>query len=208
MPSKSFVVHENQEMSKIITIIVILAIVILGGYFLLKGPEATAPEELVENEEIVLEEAEETSESGPQEESAAPANSAGTEPVSSSEPAASSGMPVPENEGVEEMIATHVITYTSAGYSPNSLAIKVGETVTWENRSSQNMWTASAMHPTHSAYAGTTLSAHCPDGGHLAFDACKGYGPGESWSFAFEKVGTWSYHDHLHPTIFGKIVVE
>lgn len=96
----------------------------------------------------------------------------------------------------------NVVTYTDAGYSPNPLTIKAGETVTFKNESSRSMWPASAMHPTHREYPTT--------GGCLGstFDACMGVQPGNSWSFQFDIAGTWRYHDHLNPSSFGMIVVE
>lgn len=95
-----------------------------------------------------------------------------------------------------------VITYTDSGYSPSSLQIKVEDTVIFKNESSQSMWPASAMHPTHKDYPTT--------GGCLGstFDACKGVQPGDSWSFKFDIPGTWKYHNHLTPNDFGVIVVE
>lgn len=102
----------------------------------------------------------------------------------------------------------NTVTYTDAGYSPSTLTIKAGETVIFKNESAQNMWTASGMHPSHILYSGTSLSAHCPDPMNTSFDACKGTPPGESWSFKFEKVGSWKYHDHLNPGFFGTIIVE
>ncbi len=104
-------------------------------------------------------------------------------------------------------VATAVIVYNEAGYSPASLEVKVGTIVTFKNQSSRSMWPASAMHPTHRVYSGTSRSEHCPDTAGTAFDACKGFLPGESWSFTFNKVGTWKYHDHLNPRSFGTIVV-
>jgi|SRR3989344_957257 len=167
-------------MNKTAIIIIILGIIVIGGYFLLKGPEATAPTDGINI---------------PEEEA--------TEPVSSE-------MPVIGEEGVEEMVVVNekIITYSSAGFSLGELRVKAGETVTWKNESTQNMWVASAMHPTHMLYSETSLSEHCPDSTATAFDACAGTPPGESWSFTFTKVGTWAYHDHLHPTLFGKVVVE
>jgi plastocyanin len=102
----------------------------------------------------------------------------------------------------------YVVIYNDAGYSPKTLTIKKGETVTFKNQSSRSMWPASAMHPSHRVYSGTSLEEHCPDLSGTAFDACKGYLPGESWSFKFDKVGTWKYHDHLTPSDTGTIVVE
>lgn len=99
-------------------------------------------------------------------------------------------------------IKEKIITYTDAGYSPSSLQIKVGETVIFKNESSQSMWPASAIHPAHNDYPTT--------GGCIgsAFDACQGVQPDDNWSFRFDIVGNWKYHDHLNPKNFGAIVVE
>lgn len=130
------------------------------------------------------------------------------------EETSTSGMPVPYTNTPEMIVNQegnanespsadqHVITYSDTGYSPNPLTVKLGATVTFKNNSSLSMWTASAMHPTHAVYPTT--------GGCLGstFDACKGILPGESWSFKFDVTGSWKYHDHLKPTVFGTIVVE
>jgi len=70
------------------------------------------------------------------------------------------------------------------------------------------MWPASAMHPTHTVYSGTSLVQHCPDEEKVAFDACQGIEPGDSWTFTFKKDGNWKYHDHIAPSFFGSITVE
>lgn len=94
------------------------------------------------------------------------------------------------------------VAYTDTGYLPSVIKVKVGEAVTFKNESSQPMWTASAMHPTHIVYPTT--------GGCIGstFDACKGVQPGESWSFKFDIAGSWKYHNHLNPSHFGTVVVE
>ena len=102
----------------------------------------------------------------------------------------------------------NIITYTDSGYSPKELTIKVGETVTWKNESSGGMWTASAMHPAHIKYSNTSLDEHCPDTANTSFDECKSAQPGESWSFKFDKTGSWGYHNHVKASDFGKIIVE
>lgn len=93
-----------------------------------------------------------------------------------------------------EQPAAAVIEYTDSGFSPQSVTIKVGETVKFTNASSGSMWVASAPHPVHTDY---------PE-----FDAKKTYVKGESFSFAFEKAGTWKFHNHMDPTKFGSIVVQ
>lgn len=117
---------------------------------------------------------------------------------------------LPASTDSEEAVAVAgtIVSLTNAGYLPTSVTIKKGETVTFKNNSTVQMWTASAMHPAHTAYSGTSLSEHCPDVANTSFDACRGYLPGESWSFKFDKVGTWKYHNHLDPKQYGAVVVE
>lgn len=94
------------------------------------------------------------------------------------------------------------VTYTDNGYAPNTITIKTGSRVTFTNKSSTDMWPASAMHPTHNVY---------PEKGGCVgskFDACRSIAPGTSWSFIFNQVGSWSFHDHLNPQYRGKIIVQ
>ena len=96
------------------------------------------------------------------------------------------------------------VTYTDAGFSPSSVTIKQGQTVRFvNNSSSQEMWPASAVHPTHSVYPQKSGS----DCLGSSFDACKSLKPSESWSFTFDSVGEWRYHDHLHASKTGTVVV-
>lgn len=99
------------------------------------------------------------------------------------------------------------VTYSDQGFSPSSITVALGTTVTFVNQSTNDMWIASAMHPTHTVYGGTSLSQHCPDTDNSAFDECKGDAPGNSFSFTFNKEGVWKYHDHLDASKFGTIIV-
>ena len=78
-------------------------------------------------------------------------------------------------------------------FSPSEVKIQKGGKVTWTNKSSRQVWPASAVHPTHSVYPG--------------FDALRGLSAGESYSFVFDKTGEWAYHDHLNPSMRGKVKV-
>ncbi len=80
------------------------------------------------------------------------------------------------------------------GFSPETLTVEAGETVTFENTGDDDRWPASNVHPTHELY---------PE-----FDARKAVLPDESYSFTFERPGRWGYHDHLNPDLQGTIVVE
>lgn len=96
----------------------------------------------------------------------------------------------------------NTVEITAAGFSPSTLAIKAGGTVAFVNKDAAQHWPASAVHPTHAVYPET--------GGCTGskFDACKGLAEGESFTFIFNEKGSWKYHDHLNPSLFGTIVVE
>lgn len=98
--------------------------------------------------------------------------------------------------------AGNTVEITSSGFSPNTLTINAGDTVTFVNKDSRSHWPASAVHPTHTVYP--------ESGGCIGskFDACKGLAQSETFSFKFDQKGTWKYHDHLNPGLTGTIVVQ
>src|SRR3989344_341887 len=147
--------------------ILIVIIVILGGWYLLKGTPAKAPTTNTEQTPVATETAATTSVASP---------------------------------GV-------TVAYTDQGFSPNSITVSLGTTVTFVNQSSGGMWVASAKHPDHTVYSGTSLSQHCPDTTNSTFDACTASAPGGSYSFTFNKEGTWKYHDHVNASQFGTVIV-
>lgn len=111
----------------------------------------------------------------------------------------STSMPVPGTTGVEEKsvrlsdIANTLVTYTDTGFAPASITVKKGTTVTFVNSSAGSMWVASAPHPTHTNY---------PE-----LDQLKSVEKNGMYEFAFDKVGTWKYHNHMKPTDFGSVTV-
>jgi len=113
-----------------------------------------------------------------------------------------SGESVANAPGDEAAVPKNTVIFNGDAFVPNILKIKVGETVTFRNESALQTWPASAMHPTHKAYPTT--------GGCISstFDACRELARDESWSFKFDVAGSWKYHDHLNPKIFGTIVAE
>ncbi len=100
------------------------------------------------------------------------------------------------------LILSYNINISSSGFVPNTITIKQGEIATFVNKDSNEHWPASALHPTHTVYP--------EPGGCLGskFDACKGLKKDESFSFAFNEKGSWKYHDHLNPNLFGTVNVE
>lgn len=198
--------HRNMSMNTNVatTLIVIALVVGLGGGWYIgtqmgnkQQTPQTQEENMINNEIVDIQKAEEEAE---QEDlmleqqldllvgSSAPQVS----PVSGSEAST--------NEGV-------AVTYTNEGFAPKTLTIKKGTTVTWTNNSSSNMWVASAVHPSHIVYDGNSLREHCGTNAQTPFDECKGDPAGATWSFTFEKVGTWGYHDHINASRTGSITV-
>ena len=94
------------------------------------------------------------------------------------------------------------VTYSDSGFSPATVNIKRGDTITFVDRSVQDMWPASNPHPVHDAYP---VKGGCKAS---TFDACQGIHPGGSWSFVFTAAGTWGYHNHLNPSHQGSIVIQ
>lgn len=87
----------------------------------------------------------------------------------------------------------HVISMTREGFGPSEIEIRRGDIVQWVNNDSVDHWPASDLHPTHGIY---------PE-----FDPQQPIPPGASWSFKFEKSGTWRMHDHLKPLWRGLVHV-
>ena len=88
----------------------------------------------------------------------------------------------------------NTVTITASGFSPATITISAGESVTWVNDSSKNSWPASAPHPQHTDYPG--------------FDSF-GIAADSSWSFQFNNTGpSWDYHDHNKPSRKGTVVVQ
>lgn len=88
----------------------------------------------------------------------------------------------------------NTVVYSNSGFSPGSITVKAGTTVVFKNEGGAALWVASGPHPLHTNYS--------------QFDAKKGYLAGESYSFTFDKAGTYKYHNHLAPAHTGTVVVE
>jgi plastocyanin len=81
---------------------------------------------------------------------------------------------------------THAVTIQNFAFSPASLTINVGDTVTWTNMDSA----------THTA----TATDGSFDTGNIA--------QGESGSITFDTAGTFNYICSIHPNMTGTIVVQ
>lgn len=79
------------------------------------------------------------------------------------------------------------VTISSFTFSPATLTVKVGTTVTWTNNDDVP----------HSIVAD-------PSGADFKSG---NFGKGESFSFTFNKVGEFAYHCGVHPSMKAKVVV-
>ena len=116
-----------------------------------------------------------------------PAVSQSTQESSSSEsatPDASSGAMMQEKSDV---------TITASGFAPQTITVKVGDSVTWMNSDTENHTVHSAPHPVHTAYPPLNLGV---------------IKNGESKSLTFPTAGTYKYHDHLNPSLIGSVTVQ
>ncbi len=153
-----------------ITIIVVLVLVIFGGWFFLSENMTDVPAPVITNQMPII------------------------------------GSTTPETI-VENVAPDVTVIYNDDGFLPKSVTIPSGTTVTFINQGMVDMWVASAMHPTHTVYSGTSLSQHCPNTTNTTFDACIGVTPGNSFSFTFNKEGNWKYHDHINASKSGAVTV-
>lgn len=87
----------------------------------------------------------------------------------------------------------NTITYTSSGFSPASLTIKAGTTVTWINNSGSGLSVNSNPHPIHTSYSPLNIGTIVN---------------GQSKSLIFDKPGTYGYHNHLNPSDKGTVIVQ
>ena len=100
-------------------------------------------------------------------------------------------------EQQQTQTAAGTVTFSDSGVSPSTVTIKFGESLTWVNNSSKSVQVGSANHPTH------TLNQELTSGEFVTELA-----PGASATVTLTKKGTWGYHNHLDPSVTGKVVVE
>lgn len=84
------------------------------------------------------------------------------------------------------------VDITKKGYSPDKLDAKVGDKVTWTNTTDQE-------HSVTGKAAGVAQEKPTFDSGPIK--------PGGSWSYTFEKAGTYEYHCMTEKTFHGTVNV-
>lgn len=113
-------------------------------------------------------------------------------------PASNSNANVPPAIGTSRSVpASEEMTVTidpqTGEFVPITSFVKVGTKVTFKNTDDKPHWVASDPHPTHTDLPG--------------FDAKAEIAPGANYTYTFDKVGRWLYHDHLNPAFGGAIEV-
>lgn len=114
--------------------------------------------------------------------------------VSSSTDSSSTGV----NVGADVSVGTKpavTVRYDGSVFTPKTVTVSQGQSVTFINDSTGNMSVASDDHPTHTIY---------PE-----FDQYKTASRSKKeFTFTFTKVGTWDYHNHLNANAVGTVIVK
>lgn len=102
---------------------------------------------------------------------------------------ASSDAPTPAN---------FTVSYSNEGFEPERVTIPRGTKVTFKNNTDIPLYVASDPHPDHTDYPEFDTGA--------ALQRLPG--PGEDFSFVFDKPGAWKYHNHTASEHVGVMIVE
>lgn len=87
----------------------------------------------------------------------------------------------------EEVISTEAtVTIEGFAFKPAEVRISAGGTITWQHKDS---------------------APHTVTSDNGEFDS-RSLSQGDSWSFTFEKPGTYEYHCAIHPSMKAKVIVE
>ncbi|MBL8159288.1 cupredoxin domain-containing protein [Candidatus Saccharibacteria bacterium] len=98
-----------------------------------------------------------------------------------------------QNNVANEAIPASVVV-TGSGFTPAVVKVKAGDSVTWVNKDSTPHQIVS-LEPNNTSVA--------------AFDSRETLGQGDSYTYTFEKAGTFTYGDKVEPTLYkGTVIVE
>lgn len=173
--------------TNILVSIGIIIIVIIVGMMLSRSTDESEPLPTMEfEEEVSIDEEGETTNVSSEE-------AAGDQQGSDSTGTSSSQQ---RSVGTLETVPTSEVTVsmTDTGFEPSTVTIPVGTTVVFVNNGQALHWPASDVHPTHEILPG--------------FDAKRGLATGDTYSYTFQKKGSWGMHDHLNPRSTATVVVE
>ena len=96
--------------------------------------------------------------------------------------------------GDKESVREYHVELQDSGFSPEKIIISKGDKIIFTSKRAKSFWPASNLHPSHTIYS--------------EFDPKEPIASDEHWSFQFNKIGTWRYHDHLTPLYKGEIIVQ
>ena len=103
--------------------------------------------------------------------------------------------PSSSTSAVSNLPAAKVSISATDGFSPATVKIKKGQSVSWTNQDSKPHQIATDPYPAENGLPGFVEESPL-----LA---------GDSYTFNFSKTGTYTYHDHLNPlTLKGTVIVE
>lgn len=91
-------------------------------------------------------------------------------------------------------VKNNKVTITPDNFTPQTITVKTGSSITWTNTDSASHTVNSDPHPTH------TISSLLNQVGLIK--------SGESKSLTFPTAGIYKYHDHLNPSSSGTVIVE
>jgi plastocyanin len=111
----------------------------------------------------------------------APANTQNQNPIKNSVPTTSK-IPAPKPTPVINTVVRNV-TISNFAFVPAVITVRKGETIVWTNKDS---------------------TSHTVTGGDLLSNPL---GQGETYSFAYDKTGTFAYHCSIHPSMKGTVIV-
>ena len=89
------------------------------------------------------------------------------------------------------------VIVTASGFSPKTVTIGVGQSVTWMNSDNRPHYVAPDDHPSHQAYSGIWDDNGA---GNISSE--------ELYTFQFNTAGTYTYHDYLNSSLTGTVVVR
>lgn len=121
-----------------------------------------------------------------------PSTNSATQTTTSSSPSPSPSSEISPSPTPPTSTA-HIITYSDSGFSPSTITVQSGDSITIKNQSSQGLQFDSDPHPIHTD--DTDLNV-----GTVA--------PGGDQTFTVSKKGTFGYHNHLAPSDRGTIIIK
>lgn len=183
-----------------------LAIVLLGGIFIISQPEEvvapmTTNEEKTQTTDTPITE---TTVTQPVAGNTETTNSVGSGQGAPTQTKAASTKPSTKGSLIEApapFIGT--VYYDGSTFIPETITIVQGGTVQFVNIGEREMWIGSNNHPDHKRYP-VKSATDCLGS---SFDQCGATGKGSTWSFTFTELGEWRYHNHTRPIDEGDVIV-